>query len=111
MKNHIKVNGKLLQSNKHFSQLKNKQKEWIAVELYKLYHNKMKERQTTSKLLPEHCDIVISSLYKLIQNREIWISYGEVEKYAFSKITKIVKSFKYQSPELCKEIEVDYLKK
>ena len=36
---------------------------------------------------------------------------GKVEKYAFSKITKIVKSFKYQFPKLCKEIEVDYLKK
>jgi hypothetical protein len=111
LKDHINVNEKLLQTNKRFSQLKNKQKEWIAAELYNLYHNKMKERHTTRKLLPEHRDMIISSLYKQIQNREIWISYGEIEKYAFSKITKIVKSFKKQFPELYKKIEVDYLKK
>ncbi len=52
MKNHIKVNGKLLQTNKRFSQLKESQKNWIVPELYKLYHNKMKERRTTSKLPP-----------------------------------------------------------
>lgn len=71
----------------------------------------MKEIHTTRKLLPEHRDIVISSLYKQTQNKELWISSGEVEKYGFSKITKIVKSFKKQFPELSKKIEVDYLKK
>ncbi|WP_307443098.1 hypothetical protein [Paenibacillus sp. V4I3] len=30
MKNHIRINGKLLQTNKKFSALKLKQKEWIA---------------------------------------------------------------------------------
>jgi hypothetical protein len=111
LKNHIKVNGKLLQTNKRFSQLKNKQKEWIAAELYKLYHNKMKERHTTKKLSPYHRDIVVSSLYEQIQNRDIWIPYREVEKYAFSKITKIIKSFKKQFPGFCKEIEADYVKR
>jgi hypothetical protein len=111
LKNHIKVNGKLLQTNKRFSQLKNKQKEWIALELYKLYHNKMKERRTTRKLPPDHRDMVISSLYEHIQNKDIWIPYSEVEKYVFSKITKIVKSFKMQFPELYTEFEADYLKK
>jgi hypothetical protein len=53
LKNHINVNGKLIQTNKRFSQLKNKQKEWIAAELYKLYHNKMKERHTIRKLPPD----------------------------------------------------------
>lgn len=110
IKNHIKVNGKLLQTNKRFSQLKNRQKEWIATELYNLYLDKMKEIRISKKLPPNHRDTVISSLYVQIQNREIWIPYGEVEKYAFSKITKIVKSFKKQFPELCKEIESEYAK-
>ena len=108
MKNHIKVNGKILQTNKRFSQLKNSQKEWIVAELYKLYHNKMKEIRTTRKLPPDHRDTVISSLYEQIQNREIWIPYGEVKKYVFSKITKIVKSFKKQFPELSEEIEAEH---
>ncbi|WP_312475098.1 hypothetical protein [Neobacillus sp.] len=108
MKNHIKVNGKLLQTNKRFLQLKNSQKEWIATELCNLYFEKLKERRTTRKLLPNYRDTVISSLYEQIQNREIWIPYDEVEKYAFSKITKIVKSFKKRFPELCEEIEAEY---
>jgi hypothetical protein len=111
LKNHIKVNGKLLQTNKRFSQLKNNQKDWISVELYKLYHNKMNERRTTRKLPPDHRDTVISSLYEQIQNKDIWIHYSEVEKYVYSKTTKIEKSFKKQFPEAYKEIEADYLKK
>ncbi|MGC6584858.1 hypothetical protein ACPV3A_07795 [Paenibacillus sp. Dod16] len=111
MKNHIKVNGKLLQTNKHFLQLENSQKDWIATELYKLYYNKMKERHTTRKLSPDHRDTVIASLYEQIQNREIWIPYGEVEKYVFSKTTKIVKSFKKQFPNLSEEIEAEHAKK
>src|SRR3954447_21149340 len=108
MKNYIKVNGKILQTNKRFSQLKNSQKEWISAELYKLYHEKMKERRTTRKLPPNQRDIVASSLYAQIQNREIWIPYGEVKKYVFSKTTKIVKSFKKQFPELSGEIEAEH---
>ncbi|MCQ6275979.1 hypothetical protein JMM81_13630 [Bacillus sp. V3B] len=108
MKNHINVNGKLFQTNKRFSQLKQSQKDWIATELYKLYHNKMKERRTTKKLSPDHRDAIISSLYEQIQSREIWIPYGEVERYAFSKTTKIVKSFKKQFPELSMEIEAEH---
>ena len=111
MKNHIKVNGKLLQTNKRFSQLKNSQKDWIATELYNLYHDKMKERRTTRKLSPDHRDAVISSLYEQIQNREIWIPYDEVKKYASSKTTKIVKSFKKQFPKLSEEIEAKHAKK
>ncbi len=39
MKRHIKVNVKLLQTNKRFSQLKNSQQDWIATELKE--HHKM----------------------------------------------------------------------
>ena len=110
MKSHITVNGKILLRNKRYSQLKNTQKEWIVSELYKLYHNNMKEKRTTRKLPPNQRDIVISSLYEKIQNREIWIPYGEIQKYVFSKTTKIVKSFKKQFPELSEEIESEYAK-
>jgi hypothetical protein len=111
MKNHIKVNGKLLQTNKQFSQLKSSQNDWIAAELYNLYFDKMKERRTTRILPPKYRDTVITSLYEEIQNKEIWIPYDEIEKYAFSKITKIVKSFKKQFPELCEDIEAEYANK
>ena len=111
MKNHIKVNGMILQTNKRFSQLKNSQKEWIVTELYKLYHDKMKERRTTRKLPPNHRDTVIESLYEQIQNREIWIPYYEIIKCTFSKTTKIVKSFKKQFPKLSEEIETEHSNK
>jgi hypothetical protein len=91
--------------------MKNSQKDWISTELYKLYHDKMIERRTTRKLPPVHRDRVISSLYEQIQNREIWIPYGEVKKYVFSKTTKIVKSFKKQFPELSEEIEAEHANK
>lgn len=110
MKNHIKVNGRLLDSNKSFSQLKQSQKERLTTELYNLYHDKMKEKHTTRKLSANHRDEVISSLYEKIQDRGIWIPYHEVEKYTFSKITKIVKSFKKQFPKLSIEIEANHAK-
>jgi hypothetical protein len=91
--------------------MKNSQKDWISTELYKLYHDKMIERRTTRKLPPVHRDRVISSLYEQIQNREIWIPYGEVKKYVFNKTTKIVKSFKKQFPELSEEIEAEHANK
>jgi hypothetical protein len=71
----------------------------------------MKESRTTRKLHPNLRDKVISSLYEQIQKRQIWIPYGEVKKYEFSKTIKIVKSFNKQFPELCREIEVGYVKK
>src|SRR5699024_3547834 len=111
MKNHIKVNGKLLQTNKRFSQLKQSQKEWIATELYKLYHDKMKERRTTRKLPGNHRDEVIASLYKKIEESGIWTPYQELEKYTFSKIPNNIKSFKKKYPELSTELEVQYLRR
>ncbi|SFD60446.1 hypothetical protein [Bacillus sp. UNCCL81] len=108
MKNHIKVNGNFLQTNKRFTQLKSSQKEWIETELNKLYHDKMKERRTTRKLPPDQRDTVISSLYEQIQNRDIWVPYSEVKKYAFSKTTKLVKSFKKQFTKLSEEIEAEH---
>ncbi|MCT1903517.1 hypothetical protein [Oceanobacillus sojae] len=111
MKNHIKVNGKLLQTNKRFSQLKQSQKAWISTELYKLYHDKMKLRRTIRKLPPNQREEVISSLYGKIVDKEIWIPYHEVEKYTFSKISKIIKTFKKQFPELSAEFEAEHAKK
>lgn len=71
----------------------------------------MKERRTTRKLPPVHRDRVISSLYEQIQNREIWIPYGEVKKYAISKTTRIVKSLQKQFPKLSEEIEAEHSNK
>lgn len=55
-------------------------------------------------------DLVISCLYEQIQNRDIWIPYGEIKKYVYSKTTKIVKYFKKQFPDLSEEIEGEHTK-
>ncbi len=54
---------KLLQLNKHFSQLKQSPKDWIATEMYKLYHDKMEERRTTGKLPHNQLGEVITLFY------------------------------------------------
>src|SRR5690625_8034450 len=97
MKNHIKVNEKLLQTNKRFSQLKERQKNWIVPELYNLYHKKMKEICTTGKLSPHHRDTVISSLYEQIRDREIWIPYDKVKKYIFNTTTQYIEQRTFKS--------------
>jgi hypothetical protein len=65
--------------------MKNSQKDWLATELYKLYHEKMIERHTPRKLPPDHRDTVISSLYDQIQSREIWIPYDEIKNILLAK--------------------------
>lgn len=109
MKNHKVVNGQILQTNKRFSHLKGSQKEWIATECYRLYHEKMIERRTTRKLPAKYRDGVIEDLYEAIQGRDIWIPYIEVEKYAYSKITKAVNAFLKQFPEMYTEFEEEHL--
>lgn len=97
MKNHIKVNGRTLQTNKRFSQLKQKQKEWIATVFREKYHSKMGELGVDTKLPREQRDRVIAEVYAEIEARDIWIPYRELEKYCFSKTTKVIKGFKTTS--------------
>ncbi|MEW4286042.1 hypothetical protein [Priestia koreensis] len=80
MKNHKVMNDQILQTNKRFSHLKGSQKERIATEFYRLYHEKMIERRTTRKLPPKQRETVIEALSEAIQGRDIWISYIEVGK-------------------------------
>ena len=84
MKNHMKIEGKLLQTNKKWSQLKQKQKEHISNEL----RNEYIQFVTTYHRRPkknEH-DEIIHTVIIQIQEREIWIPYSEVKKYYASKI-------------------------
>ncbi|MBJ7987327.1 transposase [Bacillus cereus] len=84
MKNHIKVNGKILQTNKKWSHLKQKQKEHISnwlrreyTQFVKIYHRKPRKY--------EH-DEILHEVMNQIQEREIWIPYDEVKRYYLSKI-------------------------
>ncbi|WP_439876720.1 hypothetical protein ACSLGG_29690 (plasmid) [Bacillus mycoides] len=79
MKNHIKVNGKLLQTNKKWSHLRQKQKDnisnWLGreyIQFVRTHHRK--------PIKYEH-DEILHEVMNQIQEREIWIPYGEVKKY------------------------------
>lgn len=90
MKNHIKVNGKLLQYNKVWSHLKAKQKEWISDLLRTKYIQMCKAKG--KELNNEEKDEVLLFVMDKIDEREIWIPDYEVKKYFSSKINKWKKS-------------------
>ena len=85
-KNHQMVNGKLLQTNKQWSALKEKQKEWITETARQAHSKAVQENgkpvNKTGKLE------IIDAVYEQIEAREIWIPYGEVEKHIASLIDR-----------------------
>ncbi|CUB57915.1 hypothetical protein BN2127_JRS10_04316 [Bacillus subtilis] len=86
MKNHVKVNDKLLQTNKKWSHLRQKQKERIADWLRTEHHVFVQTHHRTPKK-KEHDDI-LSVVMDKVNELDIWIPYSEVEKYYKSKHSK-----------------------
>ena len=89
MKNHLMVNGKLLQTNKKFSHLKNSQKEKINGWLYEEYEKLWKENgRTPGKPQKE---TIINNVYARIEEAEIWLPLDELYSYYESHINKFRK--------------------
>jgi len=88
MKNHVYQNGRLIQTNKKFSALKQKQKEWITNELRHRYISAINYPHT--KLRPKKRDQILNEVYDLIVEKDIWIPYFEVEKHYYSKIPSFI---------------------
>jgi hypothetical protein len=87
MKNHIRSsNGQLLQTNKKWSQLKQKQRETISNWLREAYIEKIKVYNR--RLKPREHEDVLEKVMSKINDREIWIPDYEVEKYYKGKINK-----------------------
>ena len=84
MKNHVRVDGRLLQTNKTWGHLKRKQQEWIyrvARERYEAFiekRGKLPVEGSKKQLIEE--------IYSIIQGREIWIPYGEVYRVLCRRI-------------------------
>ena len=78
-KNHKMVDGKLLQTDKKYSNLKMKQKEninlWIGQEIRSYY----KENRRMPRKEHEF-ETVLNKLYDRIESADIWIPYGEIYK-------------------------------
>lgn len=85
MKNHEWVDGKLLQTNKKYSHLKQKQKERIYQWMYDAYKSAYKK----SGKYPDdrEDDWIVSAVMDRIEDAEIWIPAGEVKKH-FRSIKK-----------------------
>lgn len=93
-KNHKMIDGRLLQTNKKYSQLKMKQKEKIAEWMFQA----TREYYTKNNTFPsdKHLEEVVDVVYEKIEKAAIWIPYGEVFKHYKCKradINKRVRRF------------------
>lgn len=100
-KNHVWNNGRLLQTDKKFSALKESQKtkiyEWFKEETIRYYQ----ERQKMP--LGKYGEIVVDAVYSKIEDAGIWIPYERVFREYQSKkariINRILKAEKEQKQE------------
>lgn len=95
MKNHQYINGKLLQLNKKFNQLKEHQRVQIAEWLYEAYKEiRMERKQTTNKEADAH---IIEIVMKKLSDCEIWIPECEVIMYYKAKKSGFSKRFETET--------------
>lgn len=78
-KNHIMVDGKLLQADKKFSALKERQKTKIAEWFYEAY----RKSYTESGRLPDKRadEEILFYVFDKIEEAQIWIPDGEIYSY------------------------------
>ena len=82
MKNHIRVDGKLLQTNKKYAQLKLKQKERIHGWMYTAYRKQYIRNGKSPE--GEDDEEILEYVMEKIENADIWIPEKEVRKHYFS---------------------------
>ncbi|OUB36682.1 transposase [Bacillus thuringiensis serovar yunnanensis] len=83
MKNHIQVDGQILQTNKKWPQLKQIQKDLIAGWLQSEYRLFIERFLRKPKSHEE--DYILEAVMEQIHERGIWISYQEVKIYYSKK--------------------------
>lgn len=93
-KNHKFVDGRLIQTDKPFSQLKQRQKENINEWLYQEY----KKIYVKNGIAPDkrYNEDILDAVYEKINVAEIWIPFGEVRKYFYSRKNKFKKRYEKQ---------------
>lgn len=97
MKNHKIIDGRLLQTNKKFSALKESQKTKIAEWEYEAY----KECYLKSKKIPDKRreDEILFLVTENIESAEIWIPEDEIYKHYQSRHSTLLKRLKKEFPE------------
>lgn len=96
------VGGRLLQTNKRFSALKERQKMKIAEWFYEAYRNCYVE----SGKLPDKRsdDKILSYVFGKIEEAQIWIPDEEIHTYYRSRKNKLAKRLK---KEFASELEIE----
>ena len=92
MKNHKLIDGRLLQTNKKFSALKESQKTKIAEWEYEAY----KDCYLKYKKVPDkrRVDEILISVFEKIEAAEIWIPEDEIYKHYQGRRNKLLKRLK-----------------
>lgn len=85
-KNHKLVDGRLLQTDKKFSALKERQREKISGWLLEEY--KLEVKKHGVPLGKKQKEQILDAVYDKIQEHEIWIPYYEVKQYFSSRLAK-----------------------
>ncbi|WP_139133560.1 transposase [Anaerobium acetethylicum] len=96
-KNHQMVGGRLLQTNKRYSQLKERQKEKIGLWMYEATYEFYKEHRDLPKGKAQ--EEIIRSVYEHIEEAGIWIPFYEVKNRYHSKLNTILKHCKRELQE------------
>ena len=87
MKNHIRINGQLLQTNKKWGALKQSQRTWIqemTAKEHAAYVNKYDKLP-----MKKSKKIVLDKVHDHIDERSIWIPYGEFKSHVSVMIDKL----------------------
>ncbi|MDL2234654.1 hypothetical protein LJC07_00680 [Christensenellaceae bacterium OttesenSCG-928-L17] len=87
MKNHVRVDGKLLQTNKKWTALKQSQRTWIydvTAEVWTAYVERAGKLPMKKKK-----EEVIDAVYARVVERDIWIPYSELKQAVNKKIDRL----------------------
>ena len=101
MSKHMKVDGKLLQMNKSYSQLKQKQKAKISEWMYEAYKLQQSDGISDAD--------AVEYVYNKIEDAEIWIPFHEIEKRYHSRKSAFRKrDISENVPEHIRQMEAIY---
>jgi hypothetical protein len=86
MKNHVRINGQLLQTNKKWAHLKQKQRSWIyeiSMEEYSAYAEEYGGLpRKTGK------EVILYKVHDRINERDIWIPWDELKAHVEKMIDR-----------------------
>ena len=83
---HEKINGQLLNMEKKWQHLHCQQREWIVNQFREEYIAALNKNGTHPN--KEECREIVERVYEKIQERGIWIPYGEVQKAFSAKLPR-----------------------